>query len=132
MATPHDDRSPFAQERWPECRNDGAGSLPAHSVAQVTQSIRLDTHRTVLLVKEGQSNSPQATVVIGPFAIGQGAYGICTNDFPAWARVDGSPAVGTTMGLASGGSQLVAGQTGYIVLGDVHDGIARVMKVACP
>lgn len=142
MPVPQDSRSPFRQQRWIECTNVGESTLSAFSVVEVTGSTRPEATegktpgggRTVLEVDVASTDSPEATVVLGPYDIPAGGYGICTADEPMYARYyDWSPANGDQAGVAEGTSYLSPSpQYGYIILGDAADGLVRVMRRHCP
>lgn len=127
MATPQDDRALATQQRWIECYNDSGSTLAAHSVVEVVESTRTGT-RTILTVDVGQSDSPDNSVVIGPFPIADEAYGLCTMDVPVYAKIDHEPSNGDIVGLETGGTELTYGMSGYIVLGDYHDDLVRVAR----
>lgn len=131
MPVPLDTRSPHRQQRWIECRNDSASSLAPMSVVQVIGSIEPEQGRTVLLVSEAISDSPEETAVTGHLAIPSGEYGICTMDFPAYARCTGTPANGEIWGLPHGETSLASGYNNFVILGDYENGIVRVMRACC-
>lgn len=136
MTVPHDERAPHRQQRWIECKNVGGTTLQPYAVAEVVESTRPDTGRTVLNVRQATCDGPENTVVLGHMQILAGEYGYCTNDFPAYALYDTSdtPTPGEVWGVASGTQVLAKGIDGYLIVGDADatKGIVRVRRTPPP
>jgi len=133
------DQALHRQQRWFEVKNvEQSDTLSAYSVVEIAGSIRPESAesetpgcgRTVIEVQKATSDSPQNTIVLGHMDIVAGGFGYGTNDFPAWGLYTGGPpAVGEEWGVANGAAVLSTGKMGYIVVGDAHDGVVRIMKI---
>ena len=137
MTLPLDTRSPFRSQRWIECKNIGATTLTAFSVAEIVEASRPEQAstqtpeggRTVLHVRAVTADSRHNTAIIGPLAIAQNKFGTCTLDFPAYVQVQtGTPANGETWGPKNGDLGISSGQSGFTILGDYDNGLVRVIR----
>ena len=131
MVLPQDSRGPNRQQRWVECINVGATEIPPYGVVQVAGSIRLDAVRTIIQVKRPECDGHCNVMVNGLITIPVGEYGVCTNDFPAYALYSGAtPAVSETWGSRASSYFLKKNQRVFIIVGDVDatNTIVRVNK----
>lgn len=133
-------QSPFRQQRWIECLNYETSRLDPYSVVEISEATRPESGtdetpqggRTVLTVKIATADSKPNTAVLGPLAVTESGYGICTMDFPAYVKVQaGTPANGETWGVKSGETGIRKDYQNFLILGDYDAtlGIVRVMRL---
>lgn len=115
-------------QRWVECRGS---SLSFGDCCLVTNSVRSevgifsDGIRTIFEVATPTKDSQPNTIIIGHMA---GSQGYCTNDSPMYAKCDQQAIPGDEVGPVAGSRTLMKGQRGYLVMGDVQGGMARVRR----
>ncbi len=83
---------------------------------------------TVLQVKRPVKDSECGVVLNFACEIPAGARSkVGTADYPAYARIAGNPSPGDTIGPKEGSWELHEGYCGFVFLGDLEDGVGRVM-----
>lgn len=127
--TPQDPRSPMRNQRWVECQGS---DLSFGDCVLITDSTRAETGafsdgiRTIFQVATPNEDSQPNTIIIGHM---EGSQGYCTNDFPTYAKCDQNVSVGDEVGPVAGSRTLSPAATGYLVMGDIQNGMARVRRL---
>jgi hypothetical protein len=114
--------------RWLEFTNDAGMEIPAFACIRI---IEADAET---LSAERPDGTDGTFAFNGPSAVADGAGGICTLDFPAWALYDdgdGTPGNGDEWGPGTDTFNLRAAGTGYIFTGaiDTDNTFAEVVRV---
>lgn len=116
---PQDSRGPHRQQRWVSCKNVGSQTIPAYGVVQVVDASRVEVGRTIIHVKRPTMDGHCNILINSPMPIAEGAFGICTNDFPTYALYgDDTPAVSEVWGSKANAFTLKKNKRGFIILGD--------------
>jgi hypothetical protein len=116
-------------QRWVECKGS---SLSFGDCCLITNSTRSevgafsDGIRTIFQVATPTKDSQPNTIIIGHM---EGEQGYCTNDSPMYAKCDQQAIPGDEVGPVAGSRTLMKGQRGYLVMGDVQGGMARVRRM---
>lgn len=139
---PQDKRAPQIQSRWIELENVGSVEIPPRGVCEVVDSYRPESGSaqtpdggvTVLKVRRPTKDNPCNHVVNGPCAIPVGKRGKPgTKDSPMLALCTSEASPEDQVGVKKDSFELQLSYCGYVVDGDVADGLARVTRYDnCP
>lgn len=109
-------------------KNDSAESVPPFGVMRVTGIETIGGRPIVKIGKPNTYGSQYSHYVNGPIEVAAGAYGTCTNEFPALAATNGTASGGQLWGPRDDSWELEPQTGGFITVDLFGSGVAIVNR----